>query len=233
MPEPKPPTTGKILIGLDDAGRGTIAGPLVIAAVYHPEGGYLQRIGATDSKNTDAETRAMFKRKFAKDGRGRVGFGAADAAWINQVGTDDAEARCVRAALDQLLLLFNAEREMKAQLPLTYGHFHLLVDGDKHYPNLPAELEVSYLPKGDGYVPLIAAASMLVSGKHDELMNELDRHYPTWEFARNRGYGTRPHVLKLIEQGPTPAHRQRASRTRAASYAIDHSLPLPSWLAGA
>lgn len=229
------PECPKIRIGLDDAGRGNIAGPLVITAFHHPDEKYLKYVNVRDSKGTDAAQRRKLKQKLERDGRAVVGYAAASAEWINQVGVDSAEAQCVRAAIDQLLteLAGRLAQTNAYQTNIGYSQVELLVDGNKNFPNLPPELEVQYVPKGDGYVPLISAASMLAGGKHDELMDDLAVAYPAWRFDLNRGHGTPAHAKKLYEDGPTPCHRLKSSRKRTATYALGLGLPLPRWLESA
>lgn len=205
-------------IGIDDAGRGTLCGPLVIAAVHHPEPVRLQWLGATDSKKTDAARR----RQFAKNARALPATVSAVASvgpdWVNRCGVDNAEATLVRSAVDQVV----------AGLGTTFGNVRLLVDGSKLYPNLPPELEVHYLPRGDGYVPLIAAASMIAGHVHDQLMADLQAQHPDWEIRR--GYDNPAHILQLYERGPQPWHLDRACRTRITTHALKRGLPLPAWL---
>lgn len=215
-------TSGRVHeIGCDDAGRGGIAGPLVIATVFHPDPKYLQHIGATDSKNTDEAARALFLKKLVNDGRGRWGYAAAEADWINKLSLDSAEAQCVQRAFQDLAL----------KLPgLSYPQLRLLVDGDKSFPNLPRELEVKYLPKGDAYVPVIAAASMVARALHDELMNKLAECYPGWGLERHKGYISDQHMEMLYKHGLQPFHRKRSAKTAICTYALKRRLLPPEWV---
>lgn len=208
-------------IGCDDAGRGVIAGPLVIATLFHPDPKYLQHIGATDSKNTTEVQRSAFLRKLSKDERARWGYAAADADWINRLSLDSAEAQCVHRAFEDLA------RKLPA---IGYKQLKLMIDGNKSFPNLPRELDVEYIPRGDSYIPVIAAASMVARALHDGLMNQLALEFPGWSLETNKGHPSVPHLEMLYEHGPQRFHRKRAAKTAVCTYALKRRLPLPDWV---
>lgn len=206
--------------GLDDAGRGSLAGPLVICALYHPDPKYVQAIGATDSKQTTLHDRALFIQKFKKDGRGLLGFAAAEAAMINAVGTYNTEHQVIRSAIDQLGCLLGIEAE----------RLHVRIDGTTRIKHLDEQLSVEYLAQGDRYDPLIAGASMVARGLLDALMLKLDAEHPGWGLAQHQGYYTAEHIALLLTHGPQPFHRLRAAKTAVLNHVLKHKLPQPAWL---
>lgn len=206
--------------GVDDAGRGSLAGPLVICALYHPDPDYVRAIGATDSKETSFEQRARFIYKLKRDGRGLLGFAAAEAELINTVGTLNTEHQVMRSAIDQLTCLLGIESE----------RLHLKIDGSTRVKGLDPQLQVEYLPKGDSYEPLIAGASMVARSLLDTLLKKLDAQYPDWGFSRHHGYYTEEHIQMLLKHGPQPFHRLRAAKTAVLNHVLKHRLPQPAWL---
>jgi ribonuclease HII len=212
----------KFDVGIDDSGRGALGGAQVLSAVYAPEPVRLQWLGATDSKNTDACQRRLFIGKLLKLPGAVTASSAADAAWINQVGVDTAEALSVRSLVDDVV----------TRLGTDYHGLRLLVDGRKHYPNLPREIEVVYLPRGDRYIPQISAASMLAAHEVDALLDRLQQAAPDWPVARGRAYAGPEHLAMLYDHGPQPWHYQKACRTAVTHYALKKRLPLPAWLRG-
>lgn len=217
-----PQSDYKFVIGADDSGRGAIAGPVVVAMVFHPIQNRLQYLGATDSKNTSVRARELFMAKLHNCEGALITYAATDAAWINRVGPDDAEASNTLSAFDQM--------HLKLERP-DFSEIKLMVDGNKHYPNMPRELRVDYLPKGDGYIPLISAASIVATFIRDKLICELDIQYPGWGFLKHRGYDTEAHRIQLYEEGPQPFHHLKGARKAACSHAIKHKMPIPKWLA--
>jgi ribonuclease HII len=206
--------------GLDDAGRGSLAGPLVICTLWHPNPDYVRAIGATDSKDTTVAERALFVRKLKHDGRALLGFAAAEAAMINVVGTLNTEHQVTRSAIDQLLHLLGVEP----------GGLHVRIDGSTRVKALDPALSVEYLPQGDRYDPLIAGASMVARALLDALMAKLDAQHPGWGLARHQGYYAPDHIERLIEHGPQPFHRLRAAKTAVLNHVLKHKLPPPAWL---
>lgn len=207
-------------IGIDDSGRGALGGVQVIAAVYAPEPKRLQWLGATDSKNTSPRQRHKFVIGIHKLAGAHVAVAAADAAWINQVGVDQAEALSVRSLVD----------EMALKLGVDHSRLRLWIDGKKNFPNLPVDVETRFIPRGDGYVPVIAAASMVASHQVDVQLAKLQPDYPEWPLVAGRAYSLPEHLQLLYDHGPCPWHYQKACRTAVTHYALKKGLPLPTWL---
>lgn len=203
MSRPPPPSlrperevwqTGASLVaGLDEAGRGPLAGPVVAAAVVidraYLEGDFLDHYaGLTDSKQLSARRRAAFHAALLADPRIRHGLAQASVAEIEQLNILRATHLAMRRALDAL------------------GECaHVLVDG---LPVPGLGRPSTALVGGDGRSYSIAAASVIAKVARDAMMDELDRAYPVYGFARHRGYGTAAHLKALRAHGPCPAHRR-------------------------
>lgn len=175
--------------GVDEAGRGPLAGPVVAAAVILPENFRLE--GLDDSKKLTHEKREELFH--ALTGNGEVFFHVAEASAgeIGRLNILRATHLAMRRALEGL--------KEKGNPPL-----HALIDG------LPAKgipVDQTALVGGDGISLSIAAASILAKVTRDRIMDGLDREYPRYGFARHRGYATADHLAMLREHGPCPHHR--------------------------
>lgn len=180
--------------GVDEAGRGPWAGPLVAAAVIlgsdAPE-------GLDDSKRLSAARRAALEAALqmaALEGRAAIGIGVVEAAEIDRIGLGPANDAAMCRAVAAL-----------GTAPLG-PPAALMLDGRRVPPanNLPARAIVG----GDGRVSAIAAASIIAKVTRDRLMDALDTRYPGYGWATNRGYGTAAHAAALADLGPTPEHRR-------------------------
>lgn len=171
--------------GVDEAGRGPLAGPVCAAAVILPEG--LVIPGLNDSKKLTAKRRdALYD--IIRDTA--VAFGIAFAT------VDEIEALNIKGAT--YLAMERAIADMDPAPVLA------LVDGnDKNTLSIPAVKVV----KGDSLCASIAAASVLAKVTRDRYMDDLDALYPQYGFAKHKGYGTAAHYAALREYGPSPVHR--------------------------
>jgi len=171
--------------GVDEAGRGPLAGPVVAAAVVLPEGCVLP--GLDDSKKLDAETRALLDREI----RSRavdVGLGVVDAATIDADNVLQASLAAMRQAVASLApppdaLVVDAVRVPGVRLP-----------------QVP-------IVHGDALSSSVAAASIVAKVHRDALCEEMARRYPVYGFERHKGYGTPEHWEALRRFGPCPEHR--------------------------
>ncbi len=171
--------------GIDEAGRGPWAGPVVAAAVVLDAGSV--PVGVTDSKRLSrARREALFTALWAS---ARIGVGAASVAEIDRLNILEATLIAMRRAVDDL-----------GVLPA-----HALVDGNRA-PELscPATAVVG----GDARSLSIAAASIVAKVTRDRIMARLARRYPGFGWERNAGYGTPEHRAALARLGVTPHHRQ-------------------------
>jgi len=171
--------------GVDEAGRGALAGPVVAAAVILAPGADLSRV--RDSKTVpEGEREALFERLLAS-GHG-VGVGVASVREIDGADIRRATLTAMHRALSAL------------PSPPDFA----LVDGDALPPTpCPARAVV----RGDARSASVAAASIVAKVTRDRLIRALEKDYPEYGFFRNKGYGTQEHLLALRRLGPCPCHR--------------------------
>jgi ribonuclease HII len=177
---------GATVAGVDEAGRGPLAGPVVAAAVILEPGGRWD--GLNDSKQLSAQKReALYAR---------VVIEARAFAWavVGPRAIDRLNIR--RASLE-------AMRRAVARLGVTPSL--VLVDGDADVPGLPHPQQA--VVGGDGRMLSIAAASVLAKVVRDRIMDRLDRVWPGYGFARHKGYGTPEHLDAIGRLGPCALHR--------------------------
>jgi len=176
----------QVIAGLDEAGRGPLAGPVVAAAVVLPPTRNLK--GVADSKTLTADRREKAFFLIQKKALG-MGIGIVEAEEIDRLNILRASLKAMELALQGLSLSPDC----------------LLIDG-LHTLNLP--LKQQAIPKGDGRCLSIAAASIVAKVTRDRLMVEYHEKYPHYNFARHKGYGTREHLQAIREHGCCPIHRQ-------------------------
>jgi ribonuclease HII len=172
--------------GLDEVGRGCLAGPVVAAAVILP-GGY-KNASIKDSKRL---TTAQRERAASIIRRDSIAFAIAEipAEQIDKVNILNATFQAMHAAITQL--------HIKPHM--------LLVDGDRFtpYPGIPHRCII----RGDSSVVSIAAASILAKTYRDQLMVNLSNQYPLYRWAINKGYATKQHRTAIVTHGYSPYHR--------------------------
>ena len=186
--------------GVDEAGCGPLAGPVVAAAVLFPCGwldaglpGKLR--GLNDSKQLTEEERERFYQVLTTHPDIRFGIASVDAEMIDQINILQAAHRAMQLALDQLI--------PPAQ--------HALVDGR---PVRTLRIPHTPLVKGDSRSYSISAASVLAKVTRDRMMVEFDRLYPGYGFAEHKGYSTPQHLSQIVQLGPSPIHRRSFSPCR-------------------
>lgn len=174
-----------VICGVDEAGRGPLAGPVCAAAVILPP--HLEIPGLTDSKKlTDKKRRELYP--VIKEQAIAWGIGFASEQEIDEINILQATFLAMQRAIDQL--------EGKADLAL--------IDGNREKDfGLPVKTVV----KGDSLSANIAAASVLAKVTRDDIMVEMAEKYPEYGFEIHKGYGTKAHYAALTEQGPSPIHR--------------------------
>lgn len=181
------------ICGIDEAGRGPWAGPVVAAAVILPAKGRPK--GLADSKQLSAQAReelAVAIRACAM-----VGVGLASPAEIDQINILQATYLAMRRALAAL-----PARPVAA-----------LIDGNSAPADLPSPVET--IVDGDVHVACISAASIIAKVERDRLMAEFCATYPGYAFAKHKGYGTPEHQEALARLGPSPIHRLSFKPVRA------------------
>lgn len=180
--------------GVDEAGRGPIAGPVVAAAVIFPrsrvEFSFDQRLrDLNDSKQLTERQREAFYSILTLNSEIHYAIAVVDAGTIDRINILQATHRAMNAALAQL----RPQPE------------HVLVDGR---PVKSMSLPNTALVKGDARSYSIAAASVLAKVSRDRMMLEYDERFPGYGFAEHKGYGTPQHLAVLAERGPCPIHRR-------------------------
>ena len=186
----------KLICGIDEAGYGAWAGPLVIGAVILSP--FFKKISLCDSKKLSPKKREiyfkMIKQKAVTWSTGRVSQKA-----IDKHGIIWAKKKALALALAKI-----------SQKP-----DFLLIDGPKFFtPNLPHKFVVS----GDNKVKSIAAASIVAKVIRDKIMTELHKKYPKYHFDKNKGYGTANHQKALKKYGPCQIHRISYKPFKAISH---------------
>ncbi len=180
--------------GVDEAGRGPLAGPVVAAVVVLPlawieQGIASELVGLNDSKQLTAAQREQFY-----------------AALVSLPGIAYGIAKVDAAEIDRLNILTATHRAMKLAVErLNVRPQHLLVDG-RPVPSLGHHQTA--IVKGDSLSYSIAAASVLAKVTRDRFMIEFDRIYPGYGFAEHKGYGTEAHLCAIEKLGPCPIHRR-------------------------
>jgi len=182
------------IAGIDEAGRGPLAGPVVAAAVILPVESELA--GVKDSKQLSAERRAKVYQQILDIGT--IGIGIASAAEIDELNILQATFLAMRRAV------------MKLTEQTTVDF--CIVDGNKPIPNLG--IAQSAVVKADARCYLVAAASIVAKVYRDSLMEDYDRQYPQYGFAKHKGYPTKNHLQALNRYGPSPIHRHSFARVK-------------------
>lgn len=178
--------------GVDEAGRGPLAGPVVAAAVVFPKDYFLA--GVDDSKKLSHDRREQLYPQILANCRS-FGVGIVSVAEIDQINIYQAAMLAMRLALDQL--------SPAAQ--------HVLVDGRR---NPKIDLPQTSIIKGDGLSFTIGAASIIAKVTRDRLMLDCHRAFPQYGFDKHKGYATRSHLAALQQHGPCELHR-RSFRPKA------------------
>lgn len=175
-----------LVAGVDEVGRGPLAGPVVAGTVILDPGNPIE--GLTDSK------------KLSDKRRRELAVLIWERAWsyVAEVGPEDIDHMGIHRAT--LLAMRRAVSKYNRPPDL------VLVDG-LHAPVIQAG-EVRAIVKGDLTEPAISAASIIAKVHRDDIMIRMDEKYPGYGFARNSGYGTKEHLEALVELGPCPIHRR-------------------------
>ena len=173
------------ICGVDEAGRGPLAGPVCAAAVILPEGCVIE--GVNDSKKlTEKKREELYDVILSTAVACSVAFGT-----VEEIERDNilrATMHTMKRAVEGL------------SVPADYA----MIDGNRLPPlDIPCE----YIVKGDARSMSIAAASILAKVTRDRLMLEYAQKYPEYEFDKHKGYGTALHVEKILTYGPCPIHR--------------------------
>lgn len=175
----------ELIAGVDEVGRGPLAGPVVAAAVILPKGCKIP--GLNDSKKIPKSKHKEIYEAVLQNAIA-IGIGIKDNQVIDQVNIYEATKLAMMEAIGQL--------EPQPQ--------HLLIDAMK----LDLPIPQTSIIKGDANSLSIAAASIVAKVTRDQMMEEFDKEYPGYDFAQNAGYGTANHLAGLHQLGVTPIHRR-------------------------
>ncbi len=175
------------IAGIDEAGRGALAGPVVAAAVILPEKFRHKRLN--DSKQLLPERREEIYHDVVGNTAIAWSIGIVDSIEIDQINILRATHRAMRLAIEGL----------------TARPDHALIDG---LPVSPFPLPQTAIIDGDCYSLSIAAASVIAKVTRDRIMREFCARFPEYCFSQHKGYGTELHLIKLHAHGPCPIHRR-------------------------
>jgi ribonuclease HII len=173
-----------MIAGVDEAGRGPLAGPVVAAAVILCEGGIE---GLDDSKKLTAKRRAVLEEQILE--RCQVGIGEASVEEIDRVNILQATFLAMTRAVEALGIIPK----------------HIMVDGNR-LPRWPYSAEA--VIGGDAIHPCISAASIIAKEHRDRIMIAADTLHPGYGWSSNKGYGSAVHIAALDKLGPSPLHRR-------------------------
>ena len=178
----------RIILGIDEVGRGPWAGPLVIGAVVL---GGAEIKGLNDSKKLSAKKREELNREIHKKAAA-IGLGFVSSAELDSIGLSQSLKLATRRAVKQI----------KAK------YTEIIIDGTINFlAETPLENHVSTIIKADGLIPEVSAASIVAKVARDKYMVELATKYPQYGFEKHVGYGTATHKKALETYGKTPEHR--------------------------
>ncbi len=175
------------IAGVDEVGRGPLAGPVCAAAVILPKGMIID--GVNDSKKLSEKKREKLYEDIIKNA---VAYSVAfvEPSVIDEINIRMATHKAMQKAVSDL--------KIKADFLLVDGNDRIAFDG----------IESEYIVKGDAKFECIAAASIVAKVTRDRYMVEMDSVYPHYGFVKNKGYGTKEHMLGIREYGITDIHRK-------------------------
>ena len=178
------------IAGVDEAGRGPLAGPVVAACVILPFGATHQKpiAGLRDSKKLTAKAREYLYNKITAQA---IDWAVGDAS-VEEI----EELNILQATLLAM---------RRAVLALTQKPNLVLVDGNQG-PKIPYETQT--IIRGDSKEPAISAASIIAKVTRDKIMLELDERFPEYGFQKHKGYGTKQHIDAIYQYGPSIHHRR-------------------------
>ncbi len=176
----------RLIAGVDEAGRGPLAGPVCAAAVILPEDLVIE--GINDSKKlTEKKREQLFNIIIDSAIAYSIEFSSPDV--IDEINIKQATS----------LAMHNAVKNLDISADF------VIIDGND---KIPFDIPYKYIVKGDAKSQTIAAASILAKVSRDRLMVELDKEYPEYGFAKHKGYGTKVHCAAIQKYGVLPVHRK-------------------------
>ena len=196
-----------LIAGVDEAGRGPLAGPVVAAAVMFPVEWIARGLpralrGLNDSKQLTAAEREKFFAVLMSRPEVRYAIARSDHGVIDEINILQATFRAMNEALARL----------------NPAPWHALIDGHQRSSALG---EQTPIVEGDAKSYSIAAASVLAKVTRDRMMLECDQQWPEYGFAEHKGYGTRNHLAALARHGPCPVHRMTFAPLKKTAVAAE------------
>lgn len=177
-------TNDFFIVGIDEVGRGCLAGPVVAAAVIlnKPINGLMDSKKLSKSKRQELD-------KIIRSKSLDYGIGQTDIDEINKHGLTHAVSNAMREALKAINVKYD----------------HIIIDGNYNFlPDIP---NVELIVKADNSVPSVSAASIIAKVYRDNLMSDLAKEFPNYGFQKHVGYGTKLHLDMIEKHGPTSQHR--------------------------
>lgn len=181
----------RYLACIDEVGRGCLAGSVLACAIVMPPGLIIE--GVKDSKQLTPKKREKLY-DIIKDSAVAVGIGEMDCRTVDSVNIKRATRMAMIQAVENL-----KDAEGNRVIP-----DYLLIDAEK----LDIEIPQLNIVKGDAKCHGIAAASIIAKVTRDRQMDEIDKLFPEYKFAKNKGYGTKEHIDALLKYGPSEIHRK-------------------------
>ncbi len=187
----------KWIVGIDEVGRGPIAGPVHVCAIAIPLLHYkkMRLKGVTDSKQMTPNAREKWHdsaRELKREGKIKIGIARRGAKAIDERGINGCIRECIKSALQQL--------------HLDPSECIVLLDGGLKAPR--EYIQQQTIIRGDKKHKIISLASVVAKVTRDRLMMKLHQSYPAFQWFENKGYGTRAHISAVLGNGLTPLHRK-------------------------
>ena len=194
-----------VVAGIDEAGRGPLAGSVVVAGVILPDNDQFL-LEVDDSKKLSERQRQDLATALRENPQVRIAIAFRSAADIDRLN------------------ILRATHEGMREVAHTLAPDLALVDGLR-VPSFPVNAQ--FLVKGDARSASVAAASIIAKTTRDAYMQELDKRYPGYGFAEHKGYGTKAHLRALAALGPCPEHRMSFAPLRPTSEDAPQQMELP------
>ena len=189
----------KYIIGIDEVGRGALAGPVVVAAACFPAGfkvsnGKLGKL--KDSKKLSPKSRKLWLEHFESVSEISYSVGRVYPRAIEKINISQAANKAASQASGRII----------ASLGLPPDNFRIFLDGGLFIKN-GAEYGAKTVIKGDEKIPAVKIASIIAKVKRDKYMEKLSKKHPAYGFHIHKGYGTRMHLDAIRRHGPSDVHR--------------------------
>ena len=194
-----------LVVGVDEAGRGPLCGPVVASAVCYKNSSFAIPLELEKEFSLIRDSKKLSEKQREKmfdfiQEHFFVGVGIVHAETIDRINILEATFLAMRSAISELRRIMNQESGIMKERTM-----YVLVDGNQEIPNLSLKQETAV--GGDGIVKSIAAASIIAKVTRDRMIIEYDKQYPQYGLAQHKGYGTKMHMDALRKYGPTPIHR--------------------------